>query len=108
MRGFPMHSVKLDDDRADACFQDLEMSDEAIAVLAKQAPRDMLRPLGICDTDIPEAMKAVLQSKPLRFGMNSQQELDGFLSAALTLMHDVPVQNIYAGCGGGRLISNSS
>merc|ERR1719424_884059 len=57
----PMYSVELDDDRADACFQDLEMSDEAIAVLGKQAPRDMLRPLGICDTDIPKAMKAVLQ-----------------------------------------------
>ena len=94
LKNIPIQTIVLGG-RGDACFQEMELTDEAIDILAKQAPRDQLRPIGIADNDIFAGMKRVLQIKPWAFDMNSHDSLNAFLENMLQMMTDISLKEIY-------------
>jgi hypothetical protein len=87
LKNIPIQTVVLGG-RGDASMQDMKVSEEGVAILAKQPPRDMLRPLGISDDNIAPGMTQVLAITPMIFDMSTQQTLDSFLT---TLLKDLKV-----------------
>merc|ERR1719424_536740 len=98
LKNIPLQTISLGG-RGDACFQEMGLTDEAIEVLAKQAPRDQLRPIGIADQDIIAAMKIVFEIKPLVFDMNSHDSLNAFLENMLNMMTDITLKDEYGRSG---------
>jgi hypothetical protein len=60
--------------------------DQICAVLAKKAPRWMLRPYGMQDSGIPVAIKLVFQCKPIDFVMTTKSSTEGATKRILGAM----------------------
>jgi len=69
------------------CLRSFEMdfSLKMVDTLARQAPREKLRPLGLSDLQIPQALQAVLKIKPLLFSMQDQQKMETCVTTLLNL-----------------------
>jgi hypothetical protein len=80
----PLQTITTGENRFRSFDVDFSMS--IVDTLAKQAPREKLRPVGLNDASIPEAMKMVFKIKPLAFSMSDQEKMQTF---ATTLMNTV-------------------
>jgi hypothetical protein len=60
--------------------------------LAKQAPRARLRPIGLNDLQITEAMKVVFKIKPVPLSMKDQQKMDSSAGTLLNTTADMTLQ----------------
>ena len=59
------HTVTIGSDRFASFDADYRMT--IVDALAKQAPMEILRPLGLNDNQIPEAISTVFSVKPVHF-----------------------------------------
>jgi hypothetical protein len=63
--------------------------DEICEVLSKKVARDLLRPYGLGDSSIPQAMKSVFMCKPSVFAMRDKASTDLAVKNLLTKMQSV-------------------
>merc|ERR1719183_1242976 len=56
------------------------MDSNVLKMLSKQAPRDLLRPIGINDNQIPMAMDRIFKIKPMHFSMRGYESMVTFLT----------------------------
>jgi hypothetical protein len=66
--------------------------DEVCGILAKKCPRWVLRPYGLPDQVIPQAMKLVFQCNPIDFSMDSKSSADEAAKNILNAMAVVPLK----------------
>jgi len=66
-----------------APFELLTDDDRVIKMLEKQAPRNFLRPLGLADDNVPNAIRKVFQLTPTNFTLSSCETTQSFLDELL-------------------------
>ena len=71
---------------------DADYSISIVDTLAKQAPVERLRPLGLNDHQIPEAIRMVFTVKPLHFCVNVQSTMENVVTTLFNSMTGVRLQ----------------
>ena len=77
---------------SDVSSFDADYSISIVDTLAKQAPVERLRPLGLNDLQIPEAIRVVFMVKPVHFCVKDQSTMETVVTTLLNNMTGVRLQ----------------